>query len=107
MKEINILVGREFGDLGISLIDSKTFGYLNVTKELTFHWFKHNMMCKGNPWICDEENSTSSDNTKNSRNGSKPEKASKKLKGGKKSRRKKQSAINGSSSRDEMRRREK
>ena len=106
-KRWTFLVGREFGALGISLIDSKTFGYGNVTEELTFHWFKHNMMCKGNPWICDGENSTSSENTKNSRNGSKLDKTSKKSRGGKKSRRKKQSGKNVSSSRDEIRRPEK
>ena len=28
--------------------------YHNPEEFLTFHWFKHNLMCKDQPWICQE-----------------------------------------------------
>ena len=35
-------------------MDSVTFNYTTVAEDLTFHWFKHNIMCRDNAWICDE-----------------------------------------------------
>ncbi|XP_075239264.1 uncharacterized protein LOC142334824, partial [Convolutriloba macropyga] len=47
-----LLAGMELGQIGIPFIMSVSFDYHNVTEELTFHWFKHNIMCKEKPWIC-------------------------------------------------------
>ena len=92
-----VILGRGFGNLGISEIDSVTFDYWNVTSELTFHWFKHNIMCKGNPWICEFEDHVVHKIEK--KKDSIQMKKDKKAAGGgnKKSRRKNQKAKGGAS----------
>ncbi|XP_063715250.1 uncharacterized protein LOC134842723 [Symsagittifera roscoffensis] len=59
-----LLAGMEMGGLGIAHVESKSFSYSNITQELTFHWFKHNIMCRDNPWICEEEKETSNKGNK-------------------------------------------
>ena len=49
-----VILGREVKDLGLPHVDSTIFNYTTVAQELTFHWFKHNIMCRDNAWICDE-----------------------------------------------------
>ena len=50
-----MIAGRELDPYGIASIDSVLFDYDDPGKELTFHWFKHNIMCKDNAWICEEK----------------------------------------------------
>ena len=53
-----IILGREYGSkIGVPGIDSLLIEFADPRKDLTFHWFKHNIMCKHNPWICDEDGS--------------------------------------------------
>ncbi|XP_075256965.1 uncharacterized protein LOC142349364 isoform X2 [Convolutriloba macropyga] len=33
----------------------KKFKYKRIEKELTFDWFKHNILCKDQQWMCAEE----------------------------------------------------
>ncbi|XP_075259457.1 uncharacterized protein LOC142351213 [Convolutriloba macropyga] len=79
-----VIAGRQhnFDDIGIPHIDSRAFDYENPGEHLTFHWFKHNIMCKGQPWICGGGKKPKID--------SKPAKQGGAKKGGKKSRRKNQ-----------------
>ncbi|XP_075258826.1 uncharacterized protein LOC142350756 [Convolutriloba macropyga] len=89
-----VLVGRGFGDLGLPEIDSVTFDYWNISSQLTFHWFKHEIMCKGSPWICgdtDEEMSKLYEKGESSASRQNDKKESKKASGSKKNRRKNKS----------------
>ena len=47
-----VILGQEYADYGIPGIESAIFDYINPGQNLTFHWFKHNIMCKEHPWIC-------------------------------------------------------
>ena len=87
-----VLAGRDMGPYGIPHIDSRTFEWANPGKDLTFHWFKHNIMCRDNAWICEDDNRDSrkkKDYAKSSdgSSGSGSQKGSK-LSGSKKNRRK-------------------
>ncbi|XP_075246395.1 uncharacterized protein LOC142339920 [Convolutriloba macropyga] len=49
------MYGRHGHALGIFLHDTQTwhiFHHLHVSKYLTYEWFKHNVICRGQPWIC-------------------------------------------------------
>ena len=94
-----VIAGHDLGNIGIQQINSTTFDYENVREELTFHWFKHNIMCRDNPWICGDSTSQ-----KSSKKGKKQSKA-KKLGGGKKKRRK-NGKDGASTSKTEFRRRQ-
>ncbi|XP_075258824.1 uncharacterized protein LOC142350754 [Convolutriloba macropyga] len=62
-----ILGGEEYGDFGIPGLRTITFDFENPGQHLTFHWFKHNIMCKDHPWICGhiaESSSNKKDNKK-------------------------------------------
>ena len=50
--------GREQEPYGILRIDSEVFDYEDPGKNLTFYWFKHNIMCRDNAWICKETKTT-------------------------------------------------
>ena len=58
------LLGREYEDLGLRDVDTKSFSYHNITEELTFHWFKHSIMCRDNKWICEEDSPNSPSGSK-------------------------------------------
>ncbi|XP_075264728.1 uncharacterized protein LOC142356825 isoform X2 [Convolutriloba macropyga] len=47
-----IIAGKEFPDVGIPHIRTKYINFEDPGSELTFHWFKHNIMCEDHPWIC-------------------------------------------------------
>ncbi|XP_075258803.1 uncharacterized protein LOC142350736 isoform X2 [Convolutriloba macropyga] len=81
-----IMGGEEFPEYGIPGLSTATFPFENPGQNLTFHWFKHNIMCKEHPWICGHIPEISS------RRDKKLEKSSKKEGGSKKSRRKKGSS---------------
>ncbi|XP_063713809.1 uncharacterized protein LOC134841705 [Symsagittifera roscoffensis] len=49
------IAGRQLQPIGIPHIDSVHFDFFDPGQELTFHWFKHNIMCKDNAWICEKE----------------------------------------------------
>ncbi|XP_075259456.1 uncharacterized protein LOC142351212 [Convolutriloba macropyga] len=87
-----VLAGRQHDDFGNKFLDSRAFEYENPGRQLTFHWFKHNIMCRDHPWICGSEKtkqkSTSNINEGNSSGSKKSTKG-----GSKKSRRKKQSNV--------------
>ncbi|XP_075264719.1 uncharacterized protein LOC142356806 isoform X2 [Convolutriloba macropyga] len=78
-----VMAGRELGDVGIRQIDSKIFDYHNITNELTFHWFKHDIMCRDHPWICKDGAGSSSEKGKKSGKGSGSKKSRRKNKSGK------------------------
>merc|ERR1712226_887483 len=51
-----LILGQENpNNLGLPDLPSIEFSYENVTDELTFHWFKHHIMCRQHLWICDDE----------------------------------------------------
>ena len=62
------------------------FHYHNITSELTFQWFKHNIMCAANPWICEKDRNDANGGKGSERKKNKPGGG-----GGKKSRRKQKS----------------
>ena len=94
-----VIAGQDLGQIGIPFIESKTFDYYNVTTELTFHWFKQNIMCEDNPWICGRDRGDKKG--KKFQNGGKQKAGS----GSKKNRRKNKQTNNGaSSSKAELRR---
>ncbi|XP_075258603.1 uncharacterized protein LOC142350600 [Convolutriloba macropyga] len=73
-----VILGSEFDEFGIpGLRESPKFDFYNPGRNLTFHWFKHNIMCLEHPWICG-----------NVGDSSKPGRKGKGKKGSKKSRRK-------------------
>ena len=75
-----MILGSEFKEFGIpGLRESPKFDFDNPGRNLTFHWFKHNIMCLEHPWICGNVEE----------NVSKPGRKGKGKKGSKKSRRKK------------------
>ncbi|XP_063715453.1 uncharacterized protein LOC134842878 [Symsagittifera roscoffensis] len=49
-----IIAGKDYPGTGIPDIDTKVVNFENPGEDLTFHWFKHNVMCRDNPWICVE-----------------------------------------------------
>lgn len=75
-----VLAGEELGDVGIGQIQSKTFDFYNVRSELTFRWFKHNIMCRDHQWICQDE-AESSNQKLNMKKGGGGKKGSRKGKG--------------------------
>ena len=92
------MAGRDLPQLGINHIDTRVFDYQNPGKHLTFHWFKHTIMCRDNAWICEDPgklNESRDGGEGGSRNsggegdGSGAIEGKKKYKGGKKSQRKK------------------
>ena len=96
-----VLAGHDFGDIGNSEINSKTFDYENIREELTFHWFKHNIMCLDNPWICEDPK-----NRKKSKQGKKEPKKDKSGKGGNKKKNRRRNKDEASTSKKtEFRRR--
>ena len=77
-------------DEGIPDMPSIDFSYHNVRNELTFHWFKHNIMCKSHSWICEQDkNDEPSEKNKEQKNKNKTG-------GGSKKSRRKQNAGNSS-----------
>jgi len=53
-----LILGQENpNNLGLPDVPSIEFSYENVADELTFHWFKHHIMCKEHPWICNDGSS--------------------------------------------------
>merc|ERR1712226_229936 len=88
-----LILGQENpNNLGLPDVPSIEFSYENVADELTFHWFKHHIMCKEHPWICNDGSS----------DGGVPKKNQKKNKpsgsGSKKSRRKNRNSSGAESS---------
>ena len=53
-----VIAGRDLGDMGVPGIVSQVFEYHRIKEELTFHWFKHNIMCKDHPRICERGDSS-------------------------------------------------
>ncbi|XP_075265059.1 uncharacterized protein LOC142357303 [Convolutriloba macropyga] len=48
-----VIPGEDFDStVAIPGLKSVTFDYYHPERTLTFTWFKHNIMCKDNPWIC-------------------------------------------------------
>ncbi|XP_075258955.1 uncharacterized protein LOC142350858 [Convolutriloba macropyga] len=78
-----IILGKEFPGYGIPGVNTTLFDWADPGKILTFHWFKHNIMCKEHPWICGRiEQRTSAETSQTSKKSGR--------KGSKKNRRKKQ-----------------
>ncbi|XP_063726948.1 uncharacterized protein LOC134854572 [Symsagittifera roscoffensis] len=49
-----LIMGQEFGQaVGIPDMNSSSFPYEDPGRFLTFHWFKHNIMCRDHLWICE------------------------------------------------------
>ena len=79
-----VILGREYSEFGLPYVNTQYFDYDNPGQNLTFHWFKHNIMCKEKPWICSGGSSREASTTS--------KKGSKKGKGSKKNRRKHQTS---------------
>ena len=94
-----VILGRELEDAGLRHMASAYFNYSTVDQELTFHWFKHNIMCRDNAWICDETlvrtKGHKSPGASGEKKGNGGASGSGSKKGGKKARRKKQQANQG------------
>jgi len=58
-----IMAGEQH-QIGIPHVASRAFPYDNPGQFLTFHWFKHNIMCKAQPWICEENEKEPKEDTK-------------------------------------------
>ena len=68
-----VIAGSDIGgDIGIQHIHSFVFPFDDPGSMLTFHWFKHNIMCRDNAWICNEKKKHSKKGLKkdSSKNGS-------------------------------------
>merc|ERR1712150_451588 len=86
-----VILGREYNQHGLPHMDSQTFDWDNPAQNLTFHWFKHNIMCKSQPWICEEEGKKTNKDTAKKDKG-------KEGKSGKKGRRNNRKSTKGQSS---------
>ena len=98
-----VVAGRDLHGIGIPHMLSTVFDYEDPGQNLTFHWFKHNIMCRDNAWICDESKKSkkgkkagkgSSDASSSASGSTSSSSQSKKSGGGsKKSRRKQQRNV--------------
>ncbi|XP_075258291.1 uncharacterized protein LOC142350342 isoform X2 [Convolutriloba macropyga] len=86
-----VLAGRQHDDFGNPLYDSRAFEYENPGQHLTFHWFKHNIMCKDHPWIC-QPKTTKNSSTGDNKDDGEASTSKKSSKGGSKKNRRKQQA---------------
>ena len=82
-----VILGHEYSDYGIPGVESATFDFENPGQNLTFHWFKHNIMCKEHPWICgyiaEEPSRNYEEGESSRRRGSKKSQRKTSAKGGK------------------------
>ncbi|XP_075264738.1 uncharacterized protein LOC142356847 [Convolutriloba macropyga] len=60
------IAGIEYGITGLPHIKTRLFHHDKLSNQLTFHWFKHKIMCLDNPWICQfgERNRTGLDDSR-------------------------------------------
>ena len=48
-----VIPGSEFPEsIAIPIIESKSFDFYNPNRDMSFRWFKYNIMCSHHPWIC-------------------------------------------------------
>ncbi|XP_063728191.1 uncharacterized protein LOC134855584 [Symsagittifera roscoffensis] len=44
--------GFKFAFPPLPEVQPRAFSYRRITSQLNFHWFKHQIMCRDQPWIC-------------------------------------------------------
>ena len=48
-----VIPGMEFDErVAIPGLESLSFDYYNPSRDISFQWFKYNIMCRHHPWIC-------------------------------------------------------
>ena len=80
-----LILGNDFSK-GIPGMPSMTIDFFDPGSQLTFHWFKHHIMCQDHPSICGQQSPRRKTRTKQMKKQFKDS-------GGKKTRRRKKDAI--------------